>query len=352
MEGCASSGTSTTQMNSVQTECPKQNEAKHALRWQSLVAKYVRPSGRIAAWQVINTLVPLFTLLFLMSYLRQFSYAWVLLLSIPAAGLLVRTFIIMHDCGHGSFTPSKRWNDIIGFITGVLTLTPYLHWRREHAIHHAGSGNLDERGFGDITTLTVKEYQALPWWRKAAYRLYRNPLVLLGFGPIWITLKHRIPNFNKAFGFREHLNVYLTDVVLVIMVLVAAWAGVLTDFLVVYLPTVLIAGAAGIWLFYVQHQMEEAYWRHSDNWDYAAAALKGSTYLKLPAVLHWFTGHIGLHPLHHLSPRIPNYRLKACFDENPEFQSVPTISIADGIRSLSLKLFDEDSGRLVGFGAR
>jgi acyl-lipid omega-6 desaturase (Delta-12 desaturase) len=317
--------------------------------WRQVVERYSRPSTRAAVVQLCNTILPLIGIFALMTWALRIHYGLVLLLSIPAAGLLVRAFIVMHDCGHGSFFKSRRWNDIVGFVTGVMTLTPYVYWRREHAIHHANAGNLDHRGWGDITTLTVREYLSRNWWGRLRYRVYRNPLVLFGIGPVWLIAKHRLPRLDGSMGFREHKNVILTNVVLIGLALVAGLLGVLDEAALIFVPSFLLAGAAGVWLFYVQHQFEEAYWRPGSDWSYEHAALQGSTYLKLPKVLQWFTGNIGLHHIHHLSPRIPNYRLQQCYDEQPMFQRVPTITLGQGLKAMWLKLFDEDSGRLVGF---
>jgi omega-6 fatty acid desaturase (delta-12 desaturase) len=292
-------------------------------------------------------MLPLAGVLVLMYWAMKLHYGLVLLLSIPAAGLLVRAFIIMHDCGHGSFFSSRRWNDIVGFVTGVITLTPYVQWRKEHAIHHATSGNLDKRGYGDVTTLTVKEYLALTRWGRFRYRLYRHPIVLLVIGPLWLAIKQRFPSTGDPIGAKERFNVYATDVVIVGLAIVAALFGALNTAAALYLPAFLIAGSSGVWLFYVQHQFEEAYWRPGEQWDYATSALQGSSYLRLPKVLQWFTGNIGLHHIHHLSPRIPNYQLQRCYDENPVFQSVPTFGFWEGIKTLSLKLWDEENKRLI-----
>jgi len=318
-------------------------------RWRDIVARYQTPSVRAAVIQICTTVLPFVGLLVLMYFAVSLSYWLVLLLALPAAGLLLRVFIIMHDCGHGSFLPSRRWNDIVGFITGVLTLTPYVQWRREHAIHHATSGNLEERGWGDITTLTVREYLSRSRWGRFCYRLYRNPVVLFGLGPLWFAVKQRLPNSGGKTGRKEALHVHATNLTLAGLLLVAAILGGLAETALVYLPTFFISGAIGIWLFYVQHQFEEAYWRPQSQWDYATAAVMGSTYLKLPRLLQWFTGNIGLHHVHHLSPRIPNYRLQRCHDETPVFHTVPTLTLRDSLRTLRLRLFDEESGRMVSF---
>lgn len=318
-------------------------------RWRELVAKYQQPSTRAAVIQICTTMIPLIIGLALMVWAMKIHYGLVLLLAIPTGGLLIRTFIVMHDCGHGSFFASRRWNDIVGFITGVLTFTPYVQWRRDHAIHHATSGNLDKRGYGDVTTLTVREYLALSRWGKFRYRLYRNAFSLLVFGPIFLAIKHRIPTPGDLTTAKERWNVHLTNIVLVAIITVLALLGVLAEAAAIYLPAFLVAGSVGVWLFYVQHQFEDAYWRPAAEWDYATSALQGSTYLKLPKVLQWFTGNIGLHHVHHLSPRIPNYRLQQVHDNHPEFQNVPTIGFWEGVKALRLKLYDEDNQRLIGF---
>jgi omega-6 fatty acid desaturase (delta-12 desaturase) len=317
--------------------------------WREIVNRYSKPSTRSAVVQICTTLLPLIAILIAMYWAMGIHYGLVLLLAIPAAGLLVRTFIIMHDCGHGSFFHSRKLNDVVGFVTGVLTFTPYVQWRKEHAVHHATSGNLDKRGHGDVTTLTVKEYLALSTWGRLRYRVYRHPLVLLLIGPLWLAIKQRFPTQASIIGMKEKANVYATDLVLIGAAILAALFGALDTAAAIYLPAFLLAGSAGVWLFYVQHQFEDAYWRPGQEWDYATSALKGSTYLRLPKVLQWFTGNIGLHHIHHLSPRIPNYRLQRCHDENPMFQEVPTIGFWSGVKSLSLKLWDEERGRLIRF---
>jgi omega-6 fatty acid desaturase (delta-12 desaturase) len=318
-------------------------------KWRELVAKYQVPSNRAAIIQVCTTLIPLVLTIAAMVWAMRIHYGLVLLLALPAGGLIIRTFILMHDCGHGSFFSSRRWNDIVGFITGVLTFTPYVQWRRDHAIHHATSGNLDKRGWGDVTTLTVSEYLELSAWGRFRYRIYRHPLVLLVFGPLFLVIKHRFPTPGQLTTAKERVNVHATNLVLVAVVALLALLGVLDEAAMIYLPSFLLAGATGVWLFYVQHQFEDAYWRPAPQWDYATSALQGSTYLKLPKVFQWFTGNIGLHHVHHLSPRIPNYRLQQCHDSHPEFQAVPTIGFWQGIKALGLKLYDEERQRLIGF---
>jgi len=317
-------------------------------KWREIVARYQVPSVKRAVWQLVSTLVPLIAAAFLMYWSLSVSYLLTLALALPAAGLAIRTFIIMHDCGHGSFLPSRTWNDIVGWVTGILTATPYSHWRREHAIHHATSGHLDQRGTGDINTLTVREYLSAKWLQRTWYRIYRNPLVLLGFGPTFLLIKHRWPRRGMA-GKREIINVHGTNLALAAMITVLSLLIGFREFMLIWLPIVLISGTAGVWLFYVQHQFEDAYWRGQPDWDYATAAVAGSSYFRLPKVLQWFTGNIGFHHVHHLSPKIPNYELERCHRENPTFQKVTTLTIRESIRTMGLKLFDEESGRMVGF---
>ena len=317
--------------------------------WRDIVARYQTPSIKRAVWQLVSTLVPLIGAVILMYWSLSVSYWLTLAIAVPAAGLVIRTFIIMHDCGHGSFLPSRTWNDVVGWVTGILTTTPYSHWRREHAIHHATSGHLEQRGTGDITTLTVKEYLSAGWLRRTWYRIYRNPLTLLGFGPIFLFIKHRWPTKGIA-GKKEELNVHLTNLALAASVTLVSLLIGFKAFILIWLPVFLISGTAGVWLFYVQHQFEDAYWRDGKEWDYATAAVAGSSYFALPKVLQWFTGNIGFHHVHHLSPRIPNYQLERCHRENPTFQNVVTLTLRESVRTLGLRLWDEDSGRMVGFG--
>ena len=316
--------------------------------WQNLVARYQTPSVKRAVWQLVSTILPLIAAFVVMYWSLRVSYWLTLALAIPTAGLAIRTFIIMHDCGHGSFLPSRLANDIVGWITGIITATPYSHWRREHAIHHANSGHLDGRGTGDISTLTVREYLALDWWGRVRYRIYRNPLILLVFGPAWLFFKHRWPSRRFA-GRREVLNVFGTNLALAGLITGLSLLIGFGAFMKIWVPILFLSGATGVLLFYVQHQFEDAYWRGEGEWDYATAAVMGSSYFRLPRVFQWFTGNIGFHHVHHLSPRIPNYRLERCHRENPEFQQVTTLTLAHSIRTLRLKLWDEEAGRMIGF---
>jgi omega-6 fatty acid desaturase (delta-12 desaturase) len=278
------------------------------------------------------------------------SVSWVLTvaLAVPAAGFLVRTYIVFHDCTHGSFLPSRRANRWLGTVLGLLVFADFQSWKHNHAMHHASAGDLDRRGAGDVPTLTVAEYQARPWRGRLAYRLFRNPLIMLGLGPIFglVIAPRIIPSTARP---RIKHGVMATNVALALLVGGVCWAVGWRAYVLIELPTIMLAGAAGIWLFYVQHQFEDAYWESTEKWSYADAALRGSSYLKLPKILQFFSGNIGLHHVHHLSARIPNYNLQRAHDENPIFHPVPVISLTDGLRALKLKLYDTRQGRLVTF---
>ena len=316
--------------------------------WKQAVAAYQNPDLRRSLWQIANSLVPFLALWYLAYRMLAVSYWLTLGTAVLAAGFLVRIFIIFHDCGHGSFFRSKAANDTIGFVTGILTLTPYFDWRHEHAIHHATAGDLDRRGRGDVWTMTVAEYRAASFWQRLGYRLYRNPLVMFGIGPLYVfLLKQRLP--RPGSGTRERMSVHVTNLALTVILAALALTIGLKAVLLVHLPILVISGAAGVWLFYVQHQFEEVYWQRGEQRDYVDVALKGSSLFALPRVLQWFSGNIGFHHIHHLSPRIPNYRLEKCYREQPLFQSVDRITLLSSLRTLRLRLYDEASRRLVGF---
>lgn len=316
--------------------------------WRERLAPYAEPDPRRAALDVATSLVPYVALTALMYATLGVSLPLTLVSAILAAGFLVRTFIVFHDCAHGSFLRSRRGNVVLGTACGLLVYSPFHSWRHEHAVHHATAGDLDRRGKGDVETLTVAEYAAMSRRRRVAYRLFRNPLVMLGLGPIWALLlqPRLVPRWARARYGRE---IIATDVALVALVggLCAAlgWRAVV----LVQLPVAMLAGAAGIWLFYVQHQFEDVYWERREAWSFAEAALHGSSYLRLPRVLQFFTGNIGLHHVHHFNARIPNYNLQRAHDENEIFERVPQLTLVDGIRALRLKLYDEDAGQLVRF---
>ena len=321
---------------------------RETLAWKEIVARYQRPSVMRAAWQIINTLVPYVGLWFLMYLTVSVSWWLTIPLAVLAGGFLVRAFIIFHDCGHGSFFKSQGANHILGAITGVLTFTPYFHWRWEHAIHHSSSGDLDRRGTGDVWTLTVQEYLESSRWKKFFYRLARNPFVLFVLAPLFLFLIwQRIPN-PKA-GLRERLSVYLTNCALLVVAGGLIWALGFKAYLIIQLTVLMVAGSAGVWLFYVQHQFEGVYWERGDNWDYATAALQGSSFYKLPKILQWFSGNIGFHHIHHLSPRIPNYHLEKCHEAEPLFQTVKPVTLFSSFKSFTFRLWDEQRRKLVGY---
>ena len=318
---------------------------------QQLTAAFRRSSVRRATIQLGATLLPLAALLVAMYLSLGVSYWLTLALAPLAAGFYLRTFIIMHDCAHGSFTPSRRANDFIGRITGVITLTPFAQWRREHALHHASSGDLERRGHGDIDTLTVDEYLARNRWGRLKYRMYRHPIVIFGLGPIYLFLDHRWRMASSESTPQQRRSVHLTNLVIVLLGVAASLAIGFGNVLRIYVPVFFVASVAGIWLFYVQHQFEGTYWEDHENWDYTSASLSGSSYYRLPRVLEWMTGRIGLHHIHHLDPKIPNYRLRQCHDETLAFHEVPVLTVRSSLRSLRLKLWDAERRRLVGFNA-
>jgi omega-6 fatty acid desaturase (delta-12 desaturase) len=318
--------------------------------WRERLAPYARPDRNRSALDVATSVVPYLVLTAAMYALAEISPVLLLLLVVPAAGFLVRTFIVFHDCAHGSFLPSRRGNVWLGTVCGLLVYSPFHSWRHEHAVHHATSGDLDRRGKGDVETLTVAEYRTLSPSRRLAYRLFRNPLIMLGLGPIWALLlqPRLIPRWARG---RYAMKILATDVAIVVLLtglcVLLGWRTVL----LVQLPTAMLAGAAGIWLFYVQHQFEGVYWQRKEQWSYAEASLQGSSYLKLPKVGQFFTGNIGLHHVHHLHARIPNYNLQRAHDDTEVFHDVPQLSFLDGMRSFRLKLYDEEHAKLVGFAA-
>ena len=323
------------------------DDARHGLG-RAEVAPYARPHRGRSLLDLATSVVPYLALSVLMYFALEVSYLLALVLAVPAAGFLVRTYIVFHDCGHGSFMRSRRANAWIGTFCGLLVFTPFQSWRHEHAVHHATAGDLDRRGVGDVATLTVAEYQALPWVGRLKYRLFRNPLVMFGLGPIYaMILSPRWPSPHARPRIRR--SIIATDVALAVVIAGLCWLVGWREYLLIQAPTVWLAGATGVWLFYVQHQFEDTYWQSSGDWAYADAALRGSSYLKLPKVLQFFTGNIGLHHVHHMSTRIPNYNLQRAHDENAIFRDVPTLSLWDGLRAVRLKLWDEDRARLITF---
>jgi len=322
--------------------------ANPALAWKAIVARYQKPSTGRGIWQIINTLVPYSALWVLMYFSAQISWWLTAPLAVLAAGFMVRIFIIFHDCGHGSFFKSQRANHILGTITGFLTLTPYFHWRWEHALHHATSGDLDRRGTGDIWTLTVQEYLESSRWKRFAYRLARNPVILFLIAPLYLFIVRERFVTPRA-GLKERLSVYLTNVALAGMAIGLSCIYGWQTYLIIHLIIAGVATSAGVWLFYVQHQFEGVYWERSDEWDYTTAALKGSSFYKLPKILQFFSGNIGFHHIHHLSPRIPNYHLEKCHEAEPLFQTVKPVTFWASFKSFTFRLWDERERRLVGF---
>ena len=312
------------------------------------MAPYQRPHRWRSIWQLVNTLVP-YGLLWYIAY-RALDYSFWLALPFIAllSGFLVRVFIIFHDCGHQSFFQSKRANNFWGILTGILTFTPYHRWRASHARHHGTSGNLDKRGEGDVWMMTLREYFQAPRKERIKYRLYRNPIVLFLLGPLSITLFN-----NRIVGRKarrsERRSVYGTNVVLLAlttaMILLVGWKA----FLLIQLLALFLAHIAGVWLFYVQHQFEGVYWERDSHWDFVTAAIKGGSFYKLPGIIRWFTGNIGYHHVHHLNSRIPNYNLARCQKNTPALQHAQEIGVRSSLKSLTFRLWDEDTGRLVGF---
>ncbi len=321
------------------------------LMWRDAVGRYARPDTRRAVVQVLNTGLPFLLLMGAMFYALSHAIWPAVMLALPAGALLVRLFAIQHDCGHGSFFKSRLANNALGWLIGIVTLTPYDCWRRSHATHHATSGNLDRRGIGDVDTLTVREYQSSSRWRRLAYRLYRHPAIMFGVGPAYLFLiRHRIP-VGMLLNRRTCLSVVGTNIAIAIMIAALALAVGLGPFLAGYLPVLLLGASIGVWLFYIQHQFADTYWESGTQWDFQAAALEGCSFYDLPRALHWVTGHLGLHHIHHLSSKIPNYHLRDCFEQIPAFRSARRLTLWSSLQCARLALWDEDQRKLVPFRA-
>ena len=318
--------------------------------WIEIVSRYNFSDPVRSWWQIANSVIPYFLLWVAMVWSLKVSYLLTLFLSVFAAGFMVRIFIIFHDCGHGSFFKSKLLSRIVGIITGLITFTPYDKWTHEHKEHHATVGNLDKRGVGDVKTLTIEEFLNLSPWKKFVYRFYRHPLFLLGIAPFLVfVFQNRLPKKNMSR--KEHLYLHLSNLALIALIILAMWGLGWKTYLLIQLPVLYIASVHGVWLFYVQHQYENVVWKRAQEWNYKEIALSGSSYFKLPKVLQWFTGNIGFHHIHHLSPKIPNYKLPVCYKENTVFQEVKPVTFFSSLKSLKLRLWDENKKQLVGFKA-
>jgi omega-6 fatty acid desaturase (delta-12 desaturase) len=332
-------------MNTVEKPAPSGSKGP---AWLKAVANYRRPHHGRSAWQLINTLGPYFLTWYLMIRSLEVSY-WLTLAIIPiASGFLIRSFIISHDCGHGAFFRSRRANTITGTLTALLAFTPYDQWRHEHAVHHASGGDLDNRGIGDIWTMTIVEYMQSPRLRRFRYRLHRSPWVMLTIGPIlqFMVLQRFA---RRKMTRREHWSIHQTNLMIfavaTVMCLTVGWQA----YLLIQLPVMFLAGVIGVWLFYVQHQFEGVQWARHEKWDFATGAVDGSSFYRLPRWLQWITGSIGYHHIHHLSPKIPNYYLEKCYKENALFQKVKSITLRTSLKSLTFRLWDEELQQLVGF---
>ena len=312
------------------------------------VAPFAQPNSKSSIRQLFNTILPFIFLWFLAYKSLSISIWLTLLLTIVASGFIIRIFIIFHDCTHYSFFKSNRANRIVGTITGIITLFAYEKWKRNHAIHHATSSNLDKRGTGDVWVMTVDEYIDASFWQRLAYRLYRNPIVMFGLGPLYLFL---ISNrFNrKGAHLRERMNTYLINVSIVLIYGTIIWLIGWKAFLIIQVPMLFISGSLGIWLFYVQHQFEDSYFEEEKEWDFVKAAVDGSSYYKLPKVLQWITGNIGYHHVHHLSPRVPNYHLEEAHESTPPLQKATTITLATSLTSIRFRLYDEKTRSFISF---
>jgi acyl-lipid omega-6 desaturase (Delta-12 desaturase) len=331
-----------------QTNLPTAGEARN---WAQILLRYREPSHGRSMIELAISFGPLAALWVLMWLSYSVGFWWLtLLLAVPAAGFLVRLFMIQHDCGHGAFFRYRLANDWIGRVLGVLTLTPYDFWRRSHAIHHATSGSLERRGIGDIDTLTVREYLALSHWRRLQYRLYRHPAVMFGVGPAYLfILRHRLPIGLMRGGWLPWLSTMGTNFAAAIIVAFLIWLIGIGPFLLVHLPIMLLAATMGVWLFYVQHQFEHTIWADNESWDLHEVALHGSSHYVLPGVLRWFTANIGIHHVHHLCSRIPYYRLPRVLRDHPELGQIGRLTLWESIKCVRLVLWDEHAKQLVSF---
>jgi omega-6 fatty acid desaturase (delta-12 desaturase) len=318
--------------------------------WYHAIRRYERSHLWKAIWQLSNTFIPYILLCILMyfSLTAGYSYLVILGLAVAAAGLLVRIFIFFHDCAHQSFFASRKANTILGYVCGILTFTPFEDWRKSHGIHHNTAGDLDRRGKGDVWTLTTHEFNAASTFKRFWYRVFRNPFVLLGLGPAYLFLvSYRYA--HKGARRRQHYSVIITNTAILAIIVIASLTIGFKAYALIQFPVIFMSGVMGVWLFYIQHQFDGAYWARHGQWDSIRASLQGSSYYRLPKVLQWFTGNIGLHHVHHLRPRIPNYNLQSCYNETPALEGIAPLTIRKSLRCLRLKLWDENEQKLVGF---
>lgn len=318
--------------------------------WKKIVAPFTKPSASRASWQVFNSIGGYLALWVLMFFTVSLSFWLTVGIALIAGALLVRVFIIFHDCGHGSFYRSRRANDVVGFISGVLTFTPYRHWRWEHSVHHGAAQDLDRRGTGDVWTMTVEEYLSASFWKRTAYRTMRNPLVLFLIAPLYLfVVRERF--WTSGANQRQKRSVLFTNLGILLVAVLGSLVFGFQTYAILQLCAIGVSSTVGVWLFYVQHQYEGVYWEREEDWDYTSAALEGSSFYKLPRVLQWFSGNIGFHHIHHLSSRIPNYHLERCHDSHEIFRSIEPLTFWAGFKSLSFRLWDEEERKLVGFRA-
>lgn len=331
------------------TDC---RPAEKPRSWNASLAKYRQPNTARSVFEIIASLLPFVALWAAAALLVNHGQWWGLVLTVPAAGLLVRLFMLQHDCGHGSLFSRRGLNDWTGRALGVLTFTPYDYWRRSHAIHHASTGNLDQRGIGDIDTLTVREYQALPWSGRLRYRLYRHPLVMFGLGPAWLFVcQYRLPVGMMRGGLEPWVSTLATNLCIAAMAALLIWAAGLQTFLMVQGLIILMAATVGVWLFYVQHQFEETSWDHDPDWQLHEAALHGSSHYVLPGPLRWLTANIGMHHVHHLQSRVPFYRLPEVLRDHPQLADAQRLTLRESLGCVRRHLWDEKNRRLVSFAA-
>ncbi len=318
--------------------------------WYAATASFAHPDLRRSTWQLANTLIPYMFLMAAMTWSVRSGYPyWIALtMAVPAAGLFARIFIFFHDCTHGSFLATPRWNRNLGYLCGIITFTPFHDWRRSHAGHHITAGDLDRRGIGDITLMTVAEYREAPFLKRLAYRLYRHPLIMFGIGPAYyFLLRNRLPSAGAKRI--DWLSVMLTNLAIAAIIVTAGLTIGLRTYILVQLPVVLLAATLGIWLFYIQHQFVGVYWARHDTWDPWRVVMEGASFYKLPGLLQWFTGNIGFHHVHHMRPGIPNYNLERCYHEVPELQAVTPVTLFSSLKSLRQNLYDEERQRMVSF---